>query len=431
MADDLGFSGGEVEFPEKLAFLFEPKRYKVLHGGRGGAKSWGIARALLILAAQKKLRILCAREFQVSIKDSVHKLLADQIEAMGLSEMYEVQKATIICHLTGSEFIFSGLRHNVDSLKSKEAVDIVWVEEAHNVSGYSWERLIPTIRKDGSEIWISFNPELETDETYKRFVASPPENAAVVQMSWRDNPWFPDVLADEREDLKRRDPDAYLNIWEGHCRQALDGAVYARELRDAQEGGRITRVGYDMSKPVSVICDLGWADHTSLWFAQKVGLEYRVIRSHQDMQRPWPHYLAIMQSFGYVIDAIWLPHDARAKQLGTGKSIEEITRASGMPVRIVPNLKVEDGISALRSMFPNIWWDEKNCEEGLNALRRYRYEVDPVTKQFSPRPLHDDASHFADAARYMAIAFREGAKGIGTKLPKPAFRPTHSQGWMA
>jgi phage terminase large subunit len=241
MADDLGFSGGEVEFPEKLAFLFEPKRYKVLHGGRGGAKSWGIARALLILAAQKKLRILCAREFQVSIKDSVHKLLADQIEAMGLSEMYEVQKATIICHLTGSEFIFSGLRHNVDSLKSKEAVDIVWVEEAHNVSGYSWERLIPTIRKDGSEIWISFNPELETDETYKRFVASPPENAAVVQMSWRDNPWFPDVLADEREDLKRRDPDAYLNIWEGHCRQALDGAVYARELRDAQEGGRACR----------------------------------------------------------------------------------------------------------------------------------------------------------------------------------------------
>lgn len=419
-----------VDFPEKLECLFRPSRYKILYGGRGSGKSWGIARALLILGAQKRLRILCAREFQNSITDSVHKLLSDQIEDMGLSGIYEIQKTTILGK-NGTEFIFSGLRHNVDSLKSKEGIDIVWVEEAHMVSGYSWDKLIPTIRQENSEIWVSFNPELETDETYQRFVVNPPVAAIVQKVNWRDNPWFPDVLHQEKDDLRVKNPDAYLNVWEGHCRQTLDGAIYAREMRDAQESGRICRVPYDATKPVSVFADLGWADHTSLLFFQKIGLEYRCLRSEQDRQKPWPHYLTLIQSFGYVIEGIWLPHDARAKQLGTGKSIEELTRASGFPVRIVPNLSVEDGINALRTIFPQIYWDEKLCADGLQALRRYRYEVDPVTNQFSRKPLHDDASHYADAARYFAVGMREGQKSNKVTLPKPAFvRPT-ATGWMS
>ena len=409
-----------AEFPEKLAFLFQPKRYKVAWGGRGSAKSWSFARALLILAAQKQLRILCAREYQNSITDSVHKLLSDQIAELGLGDLYEIQKTTIICRLTGSEFIFAGLRHNVDSLKSKEGIDIVWVEEAHMVSGFSWDKLIPTIRKAGSEIWISFNPELETDETYKRFVLNPPTDSIVVKINWRDNPWFPDVLRQEKDDLKARDVDAYLNVWEGNCRQTLEGAVYANELRIARETNRICDVPYDASKPVHVFVDLGWADHTSLWFVQKVGFEFRALRAVQDRQKAWPHYLSVIQSFGYVIEAIWLPHDAQAKQLGTGKSIEEITRASGMPTRIVPKLAVADGINALRTIFPEVWWDQKLCADGLMALSRYRYEVDKVTGQFSRTPVHDDASHFADAARYFAVGMKDGAKRT-VSLPTPKF----------
>lgn len=423
----------KVEWPGKLVFLLnDRKRYTVLWGGRGSAKSWTIARSLLILGRQKRLRILCAREFQNSIQDSVHKLLADQIEELGLAAFYEIQKTTII-GANGTEFIFSGLRHNVDSLKSKEGIDIVWVEEAHMVSGYSWDKLIPTIRKEGSEIWISFNPELETDETYQRFVVNPPTESTVVHLTWRDNPWFPQVLEAERIDLRKRDPDAYLNVWEGKCRQTLEGAVYANEMREATEAGRITRVPYDAAKPVSVFADLGWADHTSLWFSQKIGLEYRVLKSLQDRQKPWAHYLALIQQQGYVIEAIWLPHDAQARQLGTGKSIEEMTRATGLPVRIVPKLSVEDGINALRTMFPQIWWDEQGCSDGLQALRRYRYEVDPVTSQFSRKPLHDDASHYADAARYLAVGMREGAKGQKTSLPKPKLnlRTNNAHGWMA
>ena len=407
-----------ADFPEKLQCLFGSSRYKVLHGGRGGAKSWGVARALLILGAQKQLRILCAREIQKSIQDSVHQLLKDQIEALGFSDFYEVLN-TEIRGLNGTLIVFAGLKHNVNNIKSKEGLDIVWVEEAQTVSKTSWDTLIPTIRKDNSEIWITFNPELEGDETYKRFVKSPPASAVVQQVNWSDNPWFPEVLRLEKDDLRIRDPDAYLNVWEGHCKAVLDGAIYAKEIRAAMEAKRICSVPYNPIKPVDVFCDIGWADYSSLWFVQKIGFEYHALKAYQNRQNPWNHYLQYIQSQGYVIGTVWLPHDAAAKELGTGKSIEEITRAAGFTVRVVPMLSVEDGINALRTIFPNIYWDTEECADGLNALKRYRYEFDPNDGQYSRRPLHDDASHFADGARYFAVAMRDSGVKRQT-VPKAA-----------
>ena len=183
----------EVEFPLKLQGLFKKSRYKIYWGGRGGAKSWGIARALIILGTKKPLRILCAREFQTSIKDSVHKLLSDQVVALGLTEFYEIIDRTIRGK-NGTEFNFVGLKNNVANVKSYEGVDICWVEEAQTVSARSWDVLVPTIRKEGSEIWVSFNPELESDATYQRFILNPPENAIVQKINWSDNPWFPDKV---------------------------------------------------------------------------------------------------------------------------------------------------------------------------------------------------------------------------------------------
>ena len=158
-----------VEFPEKLEFLFQPSRYKVLYGGRGSGKSWGVARALLVIGLQKSTRVLCAREFQNSISDSVHALLADQIKSLGLEDFYTVQNTSIFGK-NGTEFLFAGLKHNITKIKSFEGVDVCWVEEAQTTSKSSWDVLIPTIRKENSEIWVTFNPELDTDETYKRFV---------------------------------------------------------------------------------------------------------------------------------------------------------------------------------------------------------------------------------------------------------------------
>jgi phage terminase large subunit len=418
----------KAEFPEKLACLFQPakSRYRVLYGGRGGAKSWGIARALLIKGAKDPLRILCAREFMTSMKDSVHKLLCDQIDDLSLNGMYEITQNTIRGK-NGTEFNFVGLRNNIANVKSIEGVDICWVEEAQTVSAVSWNTLIPTIRKEGSEIWISFNPELETDETYQRFVLNPPENAVVTKINWSDNPWFPDTLRLEKDSLKLRDMQAYNTVWEGICRQTVDGAVFARELQQADLENRITRVGYDPSKPVHAVFDLGWSDATAIWFVQFIGMETRLIRYIEDSQKTITDYLAKMQTFGYVYDTLWLPHDAENKTLAAaGRSIDQIVKSAGFKTKIIPRTPIVDSINAARTLFRNCWFDRENCHDGLQCLRHYRYEVDPETKQFSKNPLHDQYSHGADAFRMLGLMVNEPKKRAP---PKPSYQMPNS--WMA
>ena len=178
-----------IQFPEAFEFLFQPSRYKVVYGGRGSGKSVNVARALLIQGLQQPLRILCARELQTSIKDSVHRLLCDEIDQLGMGDFYNIQQAAIFGR-NGTEFIFKGLKHSVSEVKSTQGIDRCWVEEAQVVSKTSWDVLIPTVRKEGSEIWITFNPMLEEDETYRRFVVGPPPTAIVRKVNWNENPFF-------------------------------------------------------------------------------------------------------------------------------------------------------------------------------------------------------------------------------------------------
>ena len=199
----------------------------------------------------------------------------------------------------------------------------------------SWNILIPTIRKSGSEIWISFNPDLETDETYQRFVVKPPRDAVIIKINWSDNPWFPDTLRIEKDALKDRDPKAYANVWEGMCRRTVDGAIFATEMDKAEADGRLTKVPYDPTKPVHAVCDLGWSDATAWWFVQFIGMETRLIRYFEGSQRTMTSYLAQLQTFGYVYDTIWLPHDAENQTLAaSGRSIEEIVRGAGFKTSI-------------------------------------------------------------------------------------------------
>ncbi|MCP3678345.1 MAG: PBSX family phage terminase large subunit, partial [Deltaproteobacteria bacterium] len=211
----------EWEFTDDQAFLFESHRYKIGYGGRGGTKSWGFARALLVQGFERPLRILCAREVQKSIKDSVHQLLADQIILLGLEGFYQVLSNEIRGR-NGTTLIFTGLSNlTTESIKSYEGVDRCWVEEAAAVTRRSWDILIPTIRKAGSEIWATFNPDLDTDETWTRFVENTPEDAYIQEMSFDTNPWFPDVLDRERHEFLRqiekgsRRQEEYDNIWGG------------------------------------------------------------------------------------------------------------------------------------------------------------------------------------------------------------------------
>jgi phage terminase large subunit len=417
----------KAEFPSKAQVLFNPPktRYRVLYGGRGGAKSWAVARALLIKAAKTPLRILCAREFQTSIRDSVHKLLCDQIVALEMTSFFEITQ-NALRGKNGSEFAFVGLKNNIANVKSYEGIDICWVEEAQTVSRNSWNILIPTIRKESSEIWITFNPELETDETYQRFVAKPPADAVVQKINWSDNPWFPETLRSEKDSLKARDEEAYNQVWEGLCRQTVDGAIFGAEMAKAETENRIMKVPYDPTKPVHAVCDLGWADATAWWFIQFIGMETRLIRYFEDTQRTMTSYLADLQSFGYVYDTIWLPHDAQNKTLAAaGRSIEDIVRSAGFKTRVLERVPVVDSINAARTIFPNCYFDRENTADGLNCLRHYRYEVDPDTGQFSRNPLHDRYSHGADAFRYIALMVREPAK----VKKKPAV--AYAGGWMS
>lgn len=397
----------QIDFPEKFKPLFTPKRYKILYGGRLGLKSWSIARALLITALQQPLRVLCARELQKSIKDSVHRTLADQIELLGFSNFYEITQAGIRCNKTingvkiNSEFFFEGLRHNAAQIKSYEGVDRVWVEEAQKVSKASWDYLIPTIRKEGSEIWMSFNPELDTDETYKRFVLEPPSNSIVIKSSWRDNLWLTDDLRLEMSDCRKKSEDSYQNIYEGHCKTVVDGAIYAEEMRFLEKENRITSVPYDRTKPVHTFWDLGWTN-TSIWFIQQVGFEFRIIDFYSYGYKKIDHYVQILQQKGYVYGTCYLPHDANSGQLATGKTIEAQLNGLDMKTDIAPKLGILDGINALSTVIEMCWFDKVKCADGLQSLRRYRYDINPDGSP-SKLPLHDEYSHAADALRYFAV----------------------------
>lgn len=214
-----------VTLPPVFKPLFVPKRYKSFRGGRGGAKSWSFARALVSMASVKKIRVLCTRELQSSIADSVYRLLVDQIMLLGLEKYFVIQKNAIYS-TCGSEFIFKGLRFNIGEIKSLEGIDICWVEEAQSVSEESWLVLIPTIRKANSEIWLSWNTGEEKDATYQRFVVNPPPDCFSIKVGFRDNPDFPDVLRKEMEYCKRVDPEAYEHIWEGNPLRIGDAVIF-------------------------------------------------------------------------------------------------------------------------------------------------------------------------------------------------------------
>jgi phage terminase large subunit len=303
------------------------------------------------------------------------------------------------------------------------------VEEAANVSKQSWEILIPTVRKPGSEIWISFNPELETDETYKRFVLTQREDVAVEKVNWTDNPFFPDVLRAEKDHLKATDPDAYEHVWEGMCKQVVEGAIYRQELLAADKEGRIMRVPYDPTKPVDTFWDLGYADNTSIWLAQAVGFEFRLIDFINGSQQGLQYYLKALQEKGYVYGTDYLPHDAKAHQLGSGRSIEEMIRAAGRKVIVNPRLSIEDGIAAARAIFPKCYFDAEKTADGLQALRHYRYETDDKLQTLKKQPLHDWASHPADAFRTFAVAIREPQRQ--QEEMRDHVNPYGEYGWMA
>lgn len=428
-------------FPAKLSFLLEERaRYKVLYGGRGGTKSWGIARALIIRGAKEPgLRVMCTREVQSSMKESVHQLLKDQIKLLGLGPASEGGTGHYrvldneIRGPGGTGFIFKGMS-DPEAIKSLEGCDVCWIEEARVTTKTSWQKLDPTVRKPGSEIWVSFNPELETDFLYDLFVKrDPPPRSIVRQVGWQDNPWLSDELLAQKDHQKTVDYDDYLWIWEGHCRVALEGAVYAKELRAAQKEGRICKVPLDRSKPIHTFWDLGRGDMTAIWFVQIVGFQYRIVGYYQNSGFVFDHYLKHLQDEkerrGWFYGTHWLPHDAGDKLLAARRTIKQQTEDAGHQVRIVPKLPIVNGINAARTVFAQCYFDEVETADGINCLRQYHYEVDDDGTR-SNKPEHDWSSHGSDAWRMLGVALKEDT--IKTKpKAKPAAKVRDGRtAWM-
>ncbi len=419
-----------VAFPAKLDFLLGKKaRFKVLYGGRGAGRSWSIVRALLLRGiTEPGLRVLCAREVQSSMRESVHQLIRDQIELMGLQSLYRVLDNEIRGP-GGTLFMFKGLS-DPEALKSMEAIDVLFLEEARTVTKTSWEKVIPTIRKAGSEIWIAYNPELEQDFIHQLFVIKPPPpGSIVVKVNWRDNPWFPKVLMGELEHMKATNYDDYLWVWEGHCRTSLEGAVYADELRALTKEDRITQVPYLPGKPVHTFWDIGYADHTSIWFAQIIGFRYHVIDYYENNRQLTDHYLQALQHRPYTYGTDWLPHDAASIHPGVERTVERQMKDAGRTVKITPKVSITDGINAVRTIFPVMVFDAAKCEAGLNRLRGYRYGLNEKLGRWTREPIHDTSSHAADALRYMGVALKEPVEKTKAK-PRLQLPRSGSQDWM-
>lgn len=397
-----------------------------MRGGRDGAKSRSVATILLELGALppdeharrygtydelgqplNQLNV-CARETMESIKDSVHRLLEESIDRMGMrNSQYGVERALIYHHHTKTEFVFKGLWNNPDALKSLEGATRAWVEEAQGVSKDSWDKLIPTVRKNGSEVWLTWNPDLETDPTWQKFVVDPPPDCLDIVMNFCDNPWYSRVLEPEREKMKRDKPQEYDHIWLGKPKRQVDGAIYATELRLAEEQSRIGKVPHQPGIPVYTSWDLGDGDMTAIWFMQPIMGQFRFIDYLEDRHKPLSHYLTILDGKGYRYAKDYFPWDAASKIL-IG-SFEENMRTRGRNVQVLPQQSVQTGIDRVREMLGTSYFDLKNCELGINRLRHYKYEatkiIDPVTQSavLSKNPVHDDSSHGSDSLRYMAM----------------------------
>jgi phage terminase large subunit len=363
-------------------------------------------------------QILCGREFMNSLDDSSLEEVKSAIRSVPwLEDYYEIGEKYIRSKDGRISYVFAGLRRSLDALKSKAKLILAWIDEAETVSETAWRKLIPTVREHDSEIWVTWNPESKESATHKRFRQDPPDNALIVEMNWQDNPWFPGVLDQERLEDKNKRPDIYDHVWGGDFLVHAEGAYYATEMREAKDQGRIDVVNYETSTGVITAWDLGIGDSTAIWFAQFIGPEIRIIDYYESSGVGLDHYARVLQEKGYAYKEHILPHDVRVKELGSGKSRLETLDSLGIsPVTIAPQLMVDDGIQAVRSMLKNCWFDAERCDRGIDALRQYHREYDDNGKVWRSRPAHDWASHGADAFRYLAVGYRPAQTNWGEPL---------------
>ena len=440
-----------IQIPDKMEFLFMPSRYKVAYGGRGGIKSWSFARALLIKGARSCIRVLCAREFQNSIKESVHRLLQDQVELMGLSDYYpsSLILSTEIHSVTGTEFVFAGIRNNVTKIKSMEGIDICWIEEAEKVSENSWSVLIPTIRKSGSELWVSFNPHEERDPTYKKFITNREAvlkefpGSVIIETSWRDNPWLPKELEAEKDYLARVDKDAYDHVWGGQVQkrsssQVMRGKCFLEAFVPRPDecscGHSLTdHLNGPCASLTPALC--GCRKFISSWNGPYYGADWGFAADPAVLVKKW-----IRENVLYIEEEFWgigVELDDLSKKFdAVSGAREHAVRADNARPETISYLQrhgyprltaaskwpgsVEDGISFLRS-FEKIVIHPR-CVHMDEESRTYKHKVDQLTGDILP-DIIDKNNHCWDAVRYGLEPLISARSAPGLFFAGPSLAP--------
>ena len=390
----------DIKIPKKcFQVLWDPKnrRYRVLYGGRGSAKSWSTARYLLLRASTEKLRILCTREIQNSIKDSVYRLLVDQIAELGLQDYFTI-KADMIVSVTGSEFIFKGLQKNINEIKSTEGIDVCWIEEAERVIENSWSNLIPTVRKEGSFFIIIFNPEDERSATFTRFIEKdrvPVNNPDIIRgsVNYWDNPFFPDVLRKEMEWDKKNDPDKYSHVWEGNPKKYGDAVIFKNKIL-------VEEFEAPADAQLFFGADFGYAeDPTALLRMfikdRRLYIEYEAYGVGIEIDELHHFFSTVPGSHKWKIIADssrpeTISHLSRQTKDGKYQGFNIVGAEKGKG-------SVEDGIEFLRNFECIVI--HPRCTGSLGDFRNYRWKTDRVTNEILPIPL-DKSNHSPDAARY-------------------------------
>lgn len=416
----------EIQIPAAFRDLFRTDwRDAAYYGGRGGAKSHSVAGALVIQAAQAPLRVVCGREIQESLKDSVKQLIEDKISDYGLADHFEALKDETRAK-NGGKFVYKGLWRNPDAIKSLEGADVFWGEEANRISARSIRLIRPTMRKPGSRMIWTWNPEFDFDpvDALFRGPAGPPPNSIVREVSWRDNPWFEGTpLQAEMEHDYRVNPQMADHVWGGAYVAAVDGAYYAEQLRIAREEGRLSVLSVDPMLPMQAFWDIGVADSTAIWVAQFVAREIRVLDYIEAQGQPLGYYVNELRRRGWGRAICVLPHDGVQRDNYTATSFEEHVRSAGFETRIIKNQgkgAAMQRIEAGRRLFPRIWFNEDATRDGVKALSAYHERRDD-RRNIGLGPEHDWASHAADAFGLMCISYEEPTTAAASAFVIPDY----------
>lgn len=397
--------------------LLTAARYKGAHGGRGSGKSHFFGELLV----EEHLRVpgtrsVCIREYQKTLAQSSKHLIETKIEQLGIGSSFDITKEAIGTPGNGV-ILFQGMQdHTAESIKSLEGCRIAWVEEAQTLSARSLALLRPTIRVKDSEIWFSWNPRRKADAVDEFLRLKKPENAIVVPANWRDNPWFPDVLEEERKlDLKLY-PDRYDHIWEGDYAKAFEGAYFASGLAEARTQQRIGKVSADPLLPLRAFWDLGGAgkkaDAMAIWIVQWIGQEIRVLNYIEGIGHVLAYYVNELRSKGYAGVHCTIPHDGVNTNNITGKQFKDHLADAEFPVDVIPNQGMGAAamrIEATRRLFPKCWFNEATTEAGRDALGYYHERKDD-NRNVGLGPEHDWSSHAADAFGLMCVCYEEPSR---------------------